>query len=210
MADEGVEDELTASALTAPMRRAVGAVAGLNLLGFVVEVVIAVAVGSVALFADAADFLEDVLINTLVLVAVTWPVASRRRASYVLAGLILIPAAAAHATAVRRILEGGAPEPLPLTVMGIGALVINLLCAALLVRLRSGHGALGRGAWLAARNDALGNALIIAAGLVTLVWASPVPDIVVGLVLTVINVGAAREVFHEARSEDPELELDGD
>lgn len=204
------EEDLTASELTASMRRIVAVVAGLNLLGFLVELTAALLIGSVALFADAADFLEDVLINTLVLLAVTWPVASRRRAAYLLAGLILLPAAAALGTAIWRVLSGQAPEPWTMSGIGAFALVVNLACAALLVRLRSGHGALGRGAWLAARNDALGNLLIIGAGLVTLAWASPVPDILVGLLLTVITLGAAREVLEQARAEDPALELDED
>ncbi|MCT1429194.1 cation transporter [Brachybacterium muris] len=196
--------------LTSSMRRIVAIVAALNLIACVVEGVIAWRIGSVALFADAADFLEDFLINTLVLVAAGWPLASRRKASYALAGLILLPAFAALWTAIHRILEGGTPQPLVLGATGVGALVVNLVCAVLLMRLRSGHGSLGRGAWLAARNDALANVLIIAAGAVMLVWASPVPDIVVGLVIAAVNAGAAVEVFREAREEHPELELDDD
>ena len=196
--------------LTSSMRRIVAIVAALNLIACVVEGVIAWRIGSVALFADAADFLEDFLINTLVLVAAGWPLASRRKASYALAGLILLPAFAALWTAIHRILEGGTPQPLVLGATGAGALVVNLVCAVLLMRLRSGHGSLGRGAWLAARNDALANVLIIAAGAVMLVWASPVPDIVVGLVIAAVNAGAAVEVFREAREEHPELELDDD
>lgn len=206
--DDG--DDLTASELTRTMRRIVAVVAALNLLGFVVELTAAVLIGSVSLFADAADFLEDVLINMLVLVAVTWPVSSRRRAAYALAGLILLPALAALGTAIWRILTGEAPEPLAMSGVGVFALVVNLVCAVLLMRLRSGHGALGRGAWLAARNDVLGNVLIIGAGLVTIAWFSPVPDIVIGLLLTVINLGAAKEVLEQARAEDPALELDDD
>ena len=133
-----------------------------------------------------------------------------RKASYALAGLILLPAIAALWTAIHRILEGGTPQPLVLGATGIGALMINLVCAMLLVRLRSGHRSLGRGAWLAARNDALANVLIIVAGAVMLMWASPIPDIVVGLVIAAVNAGAAVEVFREAREEHPELELDGD
>lgn len=194
--------------LTAATRRIVGIVAALNLLGMLVESVIAAAIGSVSLFADAADFLEDVLINGLVLLAAGWPVASRRKASYALAGLILIPALAALGTAVWRLVAGGAPEGGAITATGVGALVINIVCAVLLVRLRRGHGSLARGAWLAARNDALANVLIIAAGLVTLVWVSPWPDLVVGVVMAVVNGAAAVEVFREAREENPELELD--
>lgn len=41
-----------------------------------------------------------------------------------------------------------------------------------------------------------------------IVWASPWPDIVVGIVIGAINVRAAAEVFEQARAEDPEIEED--
>ena len=185
----------------------VGIVAGINLLGFVVEGIIASIIGSVSLWADAADFLEDFLINALVLAALGWAVTSRRKASYVLAGLILIPAAAALGTAIYKILNPTPPEPFTLTGTAIFALVLNLVAAILLMRVRGG-GALLKGAWLAARNDVIGNMLIIAAGIVTIYWSSIWPDVIVGLLLAAINVSAAKEVFEQARAEEPELELD--
>lgn len=185
----------------------VGIVAGINLLGFVVEGIIASIIGSVSLWADAADFLEDFLINALVLAALGWAVASRRKASYVLAGLILIPAAAALGTAIYKILNPTPPEPFTLTGTAIFALVLNLVAAILLMRVRGG-GALLKGAWLAARNDVIGNMLIIAAGILTIYWSSIWPDVIVGLLLAAINVSAAKEVFEQARAEEPELELD--
>ena len=59
------------------------------------------------------------------------------------------------------------PAPLPLSLAGSGALAINLFCAFLLARFRSHAGSLTRAAWLSARNDALANVAIIAAGFVT-------------------------------------------
>jgi len=41
----------------------------INLFGFLIELVVASIIGSAALFADAADFLEDFLINMLVVTA---------------------------------------------------------------------------------------------------------------------------------------------
>lgn len=191
-------------------RRIVAWVAGLNLFGFFLELVIASVIGSAALFADAADFLEDFLINLLVLTALGWSVASRKKASYGLAGLILIPALAAFGTAIWKMISGEAPEPFTLSATAIIAAVINLVCALLLMRLRGADSALVRGAWLAARNDVLANILILVAGIVTLAWLSPWPDIVVGVVVGLINLSAAKEVFEQARAEDPELELDDD
>lgn len=41
-----------------------------------------------------------------------------------------------------------------------------------------------------------------------LFWASAWPDIVVGVVIGLINLSAVKEVFEQARAEEPELEMD--
>lgn len=147
------------------------------------------------------------LINALVLLALRWSAEGRRKASYGLAGLILIPALASYGMAIWKIITGAVPEPLTLSGTAVAAMLINLLCAVLLIQLRHGS-ALTRGAWLAARNDVAANILILGAGLLMLVWASPWPDIVVGLIIGTINLRAAAEVFEQARAEDPEIEED--
>ncbi|OFN34273.1 cation transporter [Corynebacterium sp. HMSC072A04] len=202
-----MSQELSSSTLNARARRIVAWVAALNLLGFFGEFIIASIIGSAALFADAADFLEDFLINALVLLALRWSAEGRRKASYGLAGLILIPALASYGMAIWKIITGAVPEPLTLSGTAVAAMLINLLCAVLLIQLRHGS-ALTRGAWLAARNDVAANILILGAGLLMLVWASPWPDIVVGLIIGTINLRAAAEVFEQARAEDPEIEED--
>ena len=203
-----VSEEVTSSSLTARARKIVLIVALLNLAGCLAEVVVASVIGSASLFADAADFLEDFLINLLVVTALGWSVASRRKASYGLAALILIPAIAAFGTAIWKIVTGAVPDPTALSWTAVAAMIINIISAFLLLQVRAQGSALVRGAWLAARNDVAANLLILAAGLVTLVWFSAWPDIVVGLVIGVINLSAAKEVFEQAQAEDPELEMD--
>ncbi|TNL98743.1 cation transporter [Corynebacterium tapiri] len=198
----------SSTTLNSRARRIVAVVACLNLLGFVVELVSATVIGSASLFADAADFLEDTLINLLVLTALGWSVTSRRKASIGLAGLILIPALAAFGTVVWKIFSGQPPEPWSLSAVAVFAMAINVASAALLMRLRSAEVTLVRGAWLAARNDVLANILILAAGVVTVFWFSVWPDIVVGLIIAAINVTAAKEVYEQARADDPQLELE--
>lgn len=196
----------SSSSLHGRARRIVAVVAGLNGAGFLLEMVVAVLIGSAALFADAADFLEDFLINILVLSALGWAVGKRRKASYALAGFILIPGVAGFATAAWKIFSGEPPEPIALSLTALTAAAINLICAVLLARLRGASSALMRGAWLAARNDVAANALILLAGLLTVWWWSVWPDVIAGVVIGLINLSAAKEVFEQARAEDPELE----
>lgn len=184
------------------LRRTVAWVALLNLAYFGVEFAVALRIGSVSLFADSVDFLEDASVNLLILAALGWSARSRARVGMGLSAILLIPGLATLWTAWDKFNAPVAPAPLPLSLAGLGALAVNLACALMLARYRHHGGSLTRAAFLSARNDTLANLAIIAAGLVTaFLWRSAWPDLVVGLAIAVINADAAREVWEAARSE---------
>jgi len=93
------------------------------------------------------------------------------------------------------------PAPVPLTLAGLGALAINLYCAFRLARFRTHSGSLTRAAFLSARNDALANVAIIAAGVITAVTLSALHDLIVGLGIFALNLDAARQVYSAAHHE---------
>ena len=193
--------EPTAPGSIASFRSAVRWVAALNLAYFGIEVSVALAIRSVALFADSVDFLEDASVNFLIVLALGWSLRRRARLGMLLAGVLLIPGLATLWTAWRQFLEPVVPEPVPLSLAGAGALAINLTCAFLLARHRAHSGSLSRAAFLSARNDAIANVAIIAAGVVTAYLHSAWPDLVIGLGIAAMNADAAREVFEAARVE---------
>jgi Co/Zn/Cd efflux system component len=184
-----------------PVRRAVFLVAVLNLGYFGVEFSVAQAIGSVSLFADSIDFLEDAAVNLLILVALGWRPRYRAMVGMFMAALLLVPAAATVWTAWQKFALAVAPEPIALSLTGLGALAVNLFCALLLARYRAHSGSLTRAAFLSARNDALANIAIIAAGIVTAATVSSWPDLVVGLGILALNLDAARQVYAAAREE---------
>lgn len=183
------------------LRKAVIIVAVLNLAYFGVEFAVALAINSVSLFADSVDFLEDASVNLLIAIALGWSASSRARVGMALAGILLIPSLATLWTAWEKFMIPSPPAPLPLSLTGVGALIINLSCALMLVRFRAHSGSLTRAAFLSARNDVLANVAIIAAGLVTAYTLSGWPDLIVGLGIAAMNAGAAREVWSAAREE---------
>ena len=187
------------------LRRAVFVVALLNLAYFGVEFAVALAIGSVSLFADSVDFLEDASINLLIFVALTWSAQRRALLGMVLAGILLVPGFATLWTAWDKFNLPVAPAPVPLSLAGAGALAVNMSCAFLLARYRKGGGSLMRAAYLSARNDAFANVAIIGAGLLTAATASAWPDLVVGLAIALVNADAAREVYEAARAEHQSL-----
>ena len=74
------------------MRSAISIAAALNALYFSVEFAIALASGSVALFADSVDFLEDTSVNLLILIGLAWSARGRARLGMGLALVLLFPA----------------------------------------------------------------------------------------------------------------------
>jgi Co/Zn/Cd efflux system component len=187
------------------LRRTVAVVAALNGLAFGGEAVVALAIGSVALLADSLDFLEDASINLLILLGLGWSLAARARLGRLLALVILLPGLGALWMAWEKLQDPVAPDPLALTLTAGAALLVNLLAACLVTRHRHAGGSLTRAAFLSARNDVLANTVVILAGLVTaFLWRSGWPDLLVGLLITAINAGAAWEVWEAARDEAEE------
>jgi Co/Zn/Cd efflux system component len=184
------------------LRRIVRLVVLLNLAYFGIEFAAARAIGSVSLFADSIDFLEDASVNFLVIVAIGWTARSRGRVGMALAGILLVPAIATLWTAWGKLTLPLAPDAALLSLTGAGALAVNLVCALMPARYRHHGGSLTKAAFLSARNDVLANIAIVAAGLATAyLWHSAWPDLIVGLAIAGLNAGAAGEVWQAARQE---------
>ncbi|CAN5314106.1 cation diffusion facilitator family transporter [soil metagenome] len=182
-------------------RRTVLVVAILNLAYFGIEVTVALTIGSVSLFADSVDFLEDASINVLIFFATTWSLRRQSTVGSVLAIVILVPALATIAIAVQKILDPVPPAVLPLSLAALGALVVNVTCAALLVRHRHTNGSMAKAAWLSARNDAFANIAIILVAVATIWVRTGWIDIAVGVAIGLLNADAARAVWRAARDE---------
>ena len=186
----------------ARLRRVICWVALLNLGYFGIEFAVASNIGSVSLFADSVDFLEDALVNLLIFAALGWAAINRARLGMCLAAILLAPGIATLWMAWTKFNLSLPPAPLALTLTGAGALFVNLFCAFLLARHRHSGGSLTRAAFLSARNDGFANLAIVGTGLVTaLLWQSAWPDLIVGLCIAALNADAAHEVWEAAREE---------
>jgi Co/Zn/Cd efflux system component len=186
----------------ASLRRAVLIVALANLAYFAIEFAIAVRIGSVSLLADSADFVEDAAVNLLIFFAVLWSAKNKARVGMAMSLILLLPAVAFLWTAGQKLMSPLPPESLALSLTGLGALAVNLSCAYLLASFRNAGGSLTRAAFLSARNDAIANVAIVAAGIITAIaWRSAWPDLIVGLGIAYMNLDAAKEVWEAARDE---------
>jgi len=177
------------------IRNVVRIIAIANLSYFCVEYFFAQKIGSVSLFADSIDFLEDASINILIFIAIGWSLAARARLSKFLALLLLVPAISVVIGTIYEINNPSAPDAISSTAVGFGALVVNSVCALLLVKFRRTKQGIVLAAYLSARNDALANIAIIIAGVITMYWVSAIPDLIVGVAIGILNADAAVKVW---------------
>jgi Co/Zn/Cd efflux system component len=167
---------------------------------FAIEIFAGLHAGSIALQADALDFLGDAATYaiTLALLAapIRWPAAAAfaKAASLGVFGIwILSSAVVNRLSPIARAAQimGG---------VGLAALLANVVSAILLFHFRDGDANL-RSVWLCSRNDALGNVAVIAAAGGVFATTTAWPDIAVGSVMAALSLSAALQIARHAWQE---------
>ena len=95
---------------------------------------------------------------------------------------------------------GRVPEPMVMGVIGVLALLSNLVVAGLLYRFRAGDSNM-RSVWICSRNDALGNIAVVAAATGVFTTQRGWTDIVVALIMGVLSLAGAWQILRHARQE---------
>ena len=187
--------------MSEPLKSIVARVAILNLSYFAIEFYFAQRFNSVALFSDSLDFLEDASVNILIFLSFSLAVIWRARLSYIFAFLLLLPGCSFLYNALQQISNPITPSGDGMSIVGLGALCVNIYCAIILNKFKEIKGGLAKAAYFSARNDAIANFLIIIAGIVTLFWLSAIPDLVVGSMIFLMNADSARAILKAANRE---------
>ncbi len=182
-------------------KKAVFFVAILNFLYFFVEFIVALNIRSVSLLADSIDFIEDASINFLIFFAVSLTTIKKARISILLSIIMLLPGITALWAIWQQIIHQEPPAPVELSTVAFGALIINCLCTLILMKFRNYSGSLTKAAFLSARNDALANIAIIFTGIITILYPSIWPDILVGLFIAYIRAESALVIYKNATKE---------
>lgn len=112
-------------------------------------------------------------------------------------GIMFLSAVAIFARATYQMFAGTVPEVQLMGAVGFMALCANLLCLLLLTRHRKDNINMSS-VWLCSRNDIIANtSVLLAAGLV-LLTQSAWPDLIIGLLLTLVFAQSAGKVLSES------------
>jgi len=171
-----------------------------NAAMFAVEVLAGAAAGSASLLADALDFAGDAASYGLSLWALAQSARWSARVALFKGQVMLVYALGVILRSAWIHLSGAVPEPATMGVVGLIALLVNLVCALLLFRYRSDNANM-RSVWLCSRNDALGNLAIMAAAAGVFGLGTAWPDLAVALFMAGLAARSGLAVIREARTE---------
>ena len=179
-------------------RRVVGAVLWINVSMFLVEATAGLVGHSTALLADSVDLLGDAIVYGFSLYVIGRGSVWLGRAA-LLKGVIMAAfgvGVGAH-VAFKTIYGHLAPTAEVMGVVGLLALIANLICLMLLWQHRSDDINM-QSAWVCSRNDVIGNTGVLLGALAVHLTGSPWPDILIGLLITIIFVRSAVAIIREA------------
>ena len=185
---------------SAAYRRVLWIVIAINAAMFAVELSAGAISQSMALQADALDFLGDTLTYALSLYVIGRAVHWRASAALLKGLTLAVMGVGVLGWTIYRTFVLGVPDAVVMSWIGVLALAANVVCALLLLRFRDGDSNV-RSVWLCSRNDAIGNVAVIgAAGAVA--WTGTAwPDLIVAAVMAGLFLHSATLIMRQAVGE---------
>jgi len=177
-------------------RKVLWAVLIINIAMFFVELLAGILAGSLALTGDSLDMLGDGITYGSSLLVVGMPLQSKARVAKLKAWIMLIFGLIISAKCIYRSFFPVLPDFTLMLSVGTLALCANLFCLFILTRSRDDDINM-RSVWICSRNDIVANTSVLFAAFTVLWLGSPIPDLVVGILLTILFTRSAMSIFKE-------------
>lgn len=169
-------------------------VLGINAVMFVVEMVAGIRSASLSLTGDSLDMFGDTLAYGSSLYVIDKGRNAQAKSAFLKGSIMFLSAVVVFARASYQLLVETVPAVQVMSVVGLMALLANLLCLFLLTRHKDDNINMSS-VWLCSRNDIIANVLVLVAAGMVLVTGSFLPDLAVGLFLTWIFAQSAGKVL---------------
>lgn len=170
----------------------------INAFMFVAESAAGWLAESTGLIADSLDMFADAAVYGVSLFAVGRSANLQARAARLSGYLQLLLALGAVSEVIRRFAVGSDPEPPYMIGVAFVALLANVTCMALIAKHREGAVHM-RASWIFSTNDVIANLGVILAGALVAWTRSPLPDLVVGILIAGVVVAGAPRILKLAR-----------
>jgi len=172
----------------------------INAMMFIVEISLGVIAESTALIADSLDMFADAAVYSVGLYAVGRPLLAKVQAAKISGVLQIGLGLVVLSDVVRRFIIGSEPDSMLMILVGLVALLANIICLKLLSIHRDGEVHM-RASWIFSKNDVIANLGIILSGVVVYYSGLAVVDLVIGFIISLIVVRGGIEILRDARSE---------
>lgn len=179
-------------------RRTLVWVLGINATQVLLAGAVGVLAQSTGLVGAALDNLGDAAVYVVSLYAVGRSVAAKARAARLSGVLLILAAGGLLVEIVRRFVAGSDPVGLAMILTAAANAATNLVNLRLLRRHRQ-RGVHLKASWIFTTNDMIANAGIVVSGIAVMVFDSPLPDLLIGLVVVGIIVKGGWEILEKAR-----------
>lgn len=199
----GCGDDIKFEGLSDGYRTALWAVIAINGTMFCIEMVAGFGASSQALKADALDFLGDTATYALSLFVIGRPLIWRARTALFKGISLGAMGLWVFGSTVYSVFVLKAPTAEVMGIVGVLALIANLISVGLLLKYRDGDANV-RSVWLCSRNDAIGNVAVIVAAGGVFASGTAWPDLLVAGVMASLFLNSSVQIIRQAR-----LELQG-
>lgn len=179
----------------------------INAVMFFVETLGSVAADSMALRADALDFLGDSITYTITLIAIGQSLKWRASAAMLKGISLMLMGLWVLFSTIYRVFVLGVPNDLIMGSVALLAFTANLTSALLLMKYRNGDANV-RSVWLCSRNDAISNLAVIVAAVVVGATQSAWPDLIVAGLMAGLFLQSAFLIIRQAKAELRSLSTD--
>ncbi len=175
-------------------------VVAINAAMFLLEATASFFADSMALRADALDFLGDTATYAITICVLGRSLKTRAKVALIkglsLGGMALF----VLGSTIYRVFVLGSPEAFAMGAIGFMALFANLLSVFLLLRYKEGDSNV-RSVWLCSRNDAIGNVAVILAGAGVFMTKTSWPDLIAAFLVAGLFMHSSVEIIRQALAE---------
>ncbi|MFC7298982.1 cation transporter [Herminiimonas aquatilis] len=197
------KDEIELDTTNAAQRRTLIWVLLINLTQAVVIGMVGWWANSTGLMGAALDNLADGLVYAVSIYAVGRSMLAKARAARLSALFLWVLAIGLLIEVIRRFVAGGEPIGMIMIIAAIANAATNWFCLKLL-RSHRKEGVHFQSSWIFTANDMATNAGIALSGIAVMFFQSPLPDLLIGLVVVTIAFKGGMEIWEKTRNANTE------
>jgi len=161
---------------------------------FVVELFAGIIADSMGLISDSLDMLADSSVYLISLFAVGKSLSVKKKSARLNGLFQLILGTGVLIETVRKYLYGSDPQADYMILISLVALAANVYCLYLLTKHKNGDVHM-KASYICSSTDVMANTGVFLAGVAVFFTKSPIPDLVIGVVVTVIVLRGALMIF---------------